>query len=168
MVLWETSSYPEALGRERDRVLARTDLQDQWGPLAWRWRAPRRARALYRLGDLAPAGVLGDEPTPAATPTAPQPTAGVRASSKGRGASGKSRRPGRATAAGPVELGELVSAGRAVAAELAGEGRALSRAVLVERLRARGVSVSNARAGALLAQLRSKNETDVMTTEGVA
>ena len=54
MVLWEIRSYPEALRRERDRLLALTELQDTYGPLAWRWRAPRRTRALYRLGELAP------------------------------------------------------------------------------------------------------------------
>lgn len=49
MVLWEIRSYPDALARERARVLARTALQDEYG---WRWRqrAPRRVRALYRLG----------------------------------------------------------------------------------------------------------------------
>ena len=52
MVLWEIRSYPAALGLERDRVLAMTALQDRYGVLAWRWRAPRRTRALYRLGDL--------------------------------------------------------------------------------------------------------------------
>jgi Protein of unknown function (DUF2637) len=56
MVLWETPSYVEALRRERERVLARTELQDTWGVVRWRWRAPRRSRALYRLGELAPAG----------------------------------------------------------------------------------------------------------------
>jgi hypothetical protein len=55
MVLWETRSYPAALRRERDRLLALTDLQDAYGRIGWRWRAPRRARALYRLGELAPA-----------------------------------------------------------------------------------------------------------------
>ena len=50
MVLWETTSYSDALHRERDRLLVRTELQDTWGPLRWRWRAPRRARALDRLG----------------------------------------------------------------------------------------------------------------------
>jgi hypothetical protein len=49
MVLWEIRSYPDALGRERDRVLARTALQDTYGR-RWRWTAPRRTRALYRLG----------------------------------------------------------------------------------------------------------------------
>lgn len=55
MVLWEERSYPTALGRERARLLARTDLQDTYGAVAWRWKAPRRVRALYRLGDLTPA-----------------------------------------------------------------------------------------------------------------
>ncbi|HEU5026208.1 MAG TPA: DUF2637 domain-containing protein [Spirillospora sp.] len=55
MVLWEIRSYADALGRERARVLALTDLQDTYGRWAWRRRAPRRVRALYRLGDLAPA-----------------------------------------------------------------------------------------------------------------
>jgi hypothetical protein len=55
MVLWEIRSYPDALRRERDRLLALTELQDAYGRLAWRWKAPRRVRALYRLGELAPA-----------------------------------------------------------------------------------------------------------------
>ena len=54
MVLWETRSYTEALTRERARLLARCELADTHGGLAWRWRAPRRDRVLYRLGDLAP------------------------------------------------------------------------------------------------------------------
>jgi hypothetical protein len=54
MVLWEIRSYPDALARERDRILARTRLQDTYGRIAWRWKAPRRERALYRLGELAP------------------------------------------------------------------------------------------------------------------
>ena len=53
MVLWEERSYPAALARERTRVLAKTDLQDRYGR-AWRLNAPRRERALYRLGELAP------------------------------------------------------------------------------------------------------------------
>ncbi|WP_412516478.1 DUF2637 domain-containing protein [Actinomadura madurae] len=59
MVLWEIRSYPDALSRERARVLALTDLQDTYGRWAWRRRAPRRVRALYRLGDLAPAPLPG-------------------------------------------------------------------------------------------------------------
>ncbi|TDB79669.1 DUF2637 domain-containing protein [Actinomadura sp. KC216] len=52
MVLWEIRSYPDALNRERARVLALTDLQDTYGRWAWRRNAPRRVRALYRLGEL--------------------------------------------------------------------------------------------------------------------
>src|SRR5205807_735284 len=58
MVLWEIRSYVAALVRERDRVLALTDLKDTYGPLAWRWKAPRRTKALYRLGELIPAALV--------------------------------------------------------------------------------------------------------------
>jgi hypothetical protein len=61
MVLWEIRSYPAALGRERDRLLALTDLQDTYGPFAWRWKAPRRTRALYRLGELTPTTATGED-----------------------------------------------------------------------------------------------------------
>jgi hypothetical protein len=57
MILWEIRSYPDALSRERARLLALTGLQDAYGSLAWRWKAPRRVRALYRLGELVPAPV---------------------------------------------------------------------------------------------------------------
>jgi hypothetical protein len=147
MVLWETRSYTEALRRERARVLARTELQDRWGRWTWRWRAPRRERALYRLGDLAPAAVLVSS---APAPATPDPTAA------------KPHRPSRRRSTPParVDDGELVAAARAVAGELAGRGEALTRSSLLAGLRTRGLSVSNARAGALLAGLRSK------TTEG--
>src|SRR5258707_709534 len=76
------NSYPDALTRERARLLALTDLQDPYGPLAWRWRAPRRTRALYRLGELAPAvttpaltSATGDDrsASPADTPAQARP-----------------------------------------------------------------------------------------------
>lgn len=62
MILWEITSYRTALARERNRVLARTELQDAYGPVSWRWAAPRRVRALYRLGELAPADTGQDAP----------------------------------------------------------------------------------------------------------
>lgn len=58
MILWEETSYPAALVRERERVLAKTDLQDAYGELTWLWRAPRRARVLYRLGEQVPSTLL--------------------------------------------------------------------------------------------------------------
>src|SRR5690606_41497471 len=60
MVLWEIRSYPDALARERARVLALTELQDTYGRWAWRRRAPRRVRALYRLGELHTAALTGE------------------------------------------------------------------------------------------------------------
>jgi len=148
MVLWETRSYSEALRRERDRLLACSDLQDRWGRWAWRWRAPRRARVLYRLGELAPAAVL---PTvPVADPAPASRHASTRTPRK-------RQRPTR-------DLGELGEAGRIVGAELAAEGVPLTRGALAERLRARGVPVSNARLSALLAELRTA-KTDLKGVE---
>ncbi len=83
MVLWEIRSYPDALARERDRLLAVTDLQDAYGRLAWRWRAPRRTRVLYRLGELTPArtGTAGEPlscPWPRPAPVLPPAPARTR------------------------------------------------------------------------------------------
>jgi hypothetical protein len=161
MVLWESPSYPVALRRERDRVLARTELQDRWGAVLWRWRAPRRDRALYRLGESAPAGVLAG-PTESAT----DPSA--EASRPARRGSG-SRRPANRGRRRAVDVGDLAATAREVAAELAAEGVGLTRAALVERLRARGLAVSNARAGELLAQLRNGLTDDArLIAEGAA
>jgi hypothetical protein len=55
MVLWETTSYTDALTRERERQLARAGLRETYGR-GWRRKAPRRERMLLKLGELAPAG----------------------------------------------------------------------------------------------------------------
>jgi Protein of unknown function (DUF2637) len=146
MVLWETRSYSEALRRERDRQLACTDLQDGWGRWAWRWRAPRRARVLYRLGELAPAAMLSS------VAAADQSTPTAEALSRPTKHRSNSRRKPKSS---EVDAGHLVAVGRAVADDLAQEGVSLTRAALSERLRARGVPVSNARMTALLAELRA-------------
>ncbi|MEQ4209895.1 DUF2637 domain-containing protein [Actinopolymorpha sp. B9G3] len=77
MVLWEVRSYPDALARERDRLLAKTRLQDTYGSVSWRWKAPRRARALYRLGELAPTA-QHEQVTAAEAPVRDEPTAARR------------------------------------------------------------------------------------------
>lgn len=80
MVLWEIRSYPDALARERARLLALTDLQDTYGRWAWRRNAPRRVRALYRLGELTDAATNGApsgarSPGPSGGPAKDGPTA---------------------------------------------------------------------------------------------
>ena len=90
MVLWEIRSYPDALRRERDRLLALTDLQDTYGRHAWRWRAPRRTRALYRLGELAPASTQ-PETCPWPRPAPALPAAPARRAPAPDGAPGRTR-----------------------------------------------------------------------------
>ncbi|WP_343242839.1 DUF2637 domain-containing protein [Streptomyces sp. SID12501] len=54
MTLWEVTSYSVALGRERERQLARAHLREQHGR-KWRSKTPRPERVLLKLGELAPA-----------------------------------------------------------------------------------------------------------------
>ncbi|MER5445497.1 DUF2637 domain-containing protein [Streptomyces sp. NPDC002764] len=65
MTLWEVTSYTDALACERERLLARADLHERYGVIAWRWRTPRRERVMLRMGELAPAS--------AEVPVAPEP-----------------------------------------------------------------------------------------------
>ncbi len=90
MVLWEIRSYPDALRRERDRLLALTELQDTYGRHAWRWRAPRRTRALYRLGELTPASAQ-PETCPWPRPAPVLPAAPARRAPQGAPAPGRTR-----------------------------------------------------------------------------
>ncbi|NVI91401.1 DUF2637 domain-containing protein [Actinomadura sp. BRA 177] len=115
MVLWEIRSYPDALARERARVLALTDLQDAYGRWAWRRRAPRRVRALYRLGDLAPAdGGPAAEVTavPSAGPVADRP--GVAEVDRPALESGPSTLPTGGPSAGPSGTGKRTGAPKKV------------------------------------------------------
>lgn len=56
-VLWETRSYEAALRRERDRAYAKADLQERYGRF-WRFKATRRERVQYKLGELVPTELL--------------------------------------------------------------------------------------------------------------
>ena len=117
MVLWEVRSYPDALGRERSRLLALTRLQDEYGRVGWRWKAPRRERALYRLGELTPA--LPEAMETSAVPATPP------AQSKRRTAT---RRPARQrTGRASTDTGTAV-------ARLRAEHPDLSAAAIAERL----------------------------------
>ncbi|MFD8218035.1 DUF2637 domain-containing protein [Streptomyces sp. NPDC059697] len=68
MTLWEVTSYTDALGRERERQLARAQLRQQHGR-RWRSKTPRPERVLLKLGELAPAG----EDIPPVPPKDPKP-----------------------------------------------------------------------------------------------
>ncbi|MER7172644.1 DUF2637 domain-containing protein [Streptomyces mesophilus] len=67
MTLWEITSYPEALRRERERQMARAELRERRG-FWWRLKTPRPERVLLKLGELAPAS----EPLPR-PPADPEP-----------------------------------------------------------------------------------------------
>ncbi|MEQ4726020.1 DUF2637 domain-containing protein [Nonomuraea sp. B19D2] len=156
MVLWEIRSYPNALKRERDRILARTDLQDQYGWL-WRFKATRRERALYRLGELAPEGVL--LPPPAERPALPPaqvPKPVTRTTRKG----GRRRRAPR------TDVDDLMQLGWQVAADHEAQGVQLTRDRLRDAIRQTGRSISTDRAGTLLARLRTEAPPERSSTAG--
>lgn len=164
MVLWETRSYPAALALERDRVLALTDLQDAYGRLAWRWKAPRRTKALYQLGELAPATEVpalrsdGDPSVGDRTDrTSPKPP---------RGRSARSPRKRSRTKRRTVpNVDDLMPAGRRIAAEAYERGEPLTRDRLAAALRQAGTTAGNERVGALLVRLKHE-PADAAETEG--
>ncbi|MFC9601987.1 DUF2637 domain-containing protein [Streptomyces niveus] len=86
MVLWETTDYREALDLEKNRLLVRAELRENYGR-AWRRKAPSRDLVLLRLGELSP------EPQPQPQPEPdPQPEAEAK-SRKGRKTGAGAYRP---------------------------------------------------------------------------
>ncbi|WP_411114611.1 DUF2637 domain-containing protein [Streptomyces sp. 029-5] len=57
MALWETTDYREALALEKQRLLVRAELRENYGR-AWRRRAPHRDLVLLKLGELTPEDYL--------------------------------------------------------------------------------------------------------------
>ncbi|MER7500668.1 hypothetical protein AB0L05_16810 [Nonomuraea pusilla] len=158
MVLWEVRSYPEALRHERERILAKTDLQDRYGRL-WQFKATRRERALYKLGELAPADAV---PVRLSTPAAPRRPALTAAPV--RKPSSRRRRAARQAVA-PPDVEDLMPLGRQIAADHEARGVTLTRDRLRDAIRQTGQSVSTDRAGALLARLRSEPGPTAETSE---
>ncbi|MFF4228990.1 DUF2637 domain-containing protein [Streptomyces sp. NPDC001820] len=97
MTLWEITSYADALGRERERQLARADLRERHGR-RWRTRTPRRERVLLKLGELTPAGgeLPNEEPAtePSATPESELPKPPRKRTTKAKPRAGKGQRTG--------------------------------------------------------------------------
>jgi uncharacterized protein DUF2637 len=95
MVLWEITSYPQALTRERERQLSRAQLRERYGR-AWRRAAPKRERTLLKLGELAPAGAVPPAtPDPAPAPGPPKPPSEPGTTPRRPRTTAKSTRPGR-------------------------------------------------------------------------
>lgn len=72
MVANEETNYRTALTQRAERRLARAELRDAHGALAWRWRQSWRDRELYRQGRLKPTSgpvAPGPGPVPAVVPT---------------------------------------------------------------------------------------------------
>ncbi|GAA2803399.1 DUF2637 domain-containing protein [Nonomuraea dietziae] len=157
MVLWEVRSYPEALGHERDRILARTDLQDRYGKL-WRFKATRRECALYRLGELAPADAPIRAEAVRLTPPAPPPSELPPAPRKRPTTSGKRTRLAKRPTAPDVD--DLMPLGWQIAAHLKANGLTLTRDRLLTAVRDTGQSISSDRASALLARLKTEAPID--------
>ncbi|WP_433474176.1 DUF2637 domain-containing protein [Spirillospora sp. CA-142024] len=183
MVLWEIRSYPDALNRERSRLLVRTDLQDTYGAVAWRWKAPRKVRALYRLGELAPAPTApslpsADRPALDAGPSAPgepdpsapaektvrrtggQTTRGRSAPKSGGRSRTGARTSKRTTKRTVPDVDDLMPLGWRIAADLEARDVPLKRDVLAAEIRKTGQTVSSERVGALLDRLKSEAPTD--------
>ncbi|MEV0387898.1 DUF2637 domain-containing protein [Nonomuraea sp. NPDC050643] len=153
MVLWEIRSYPDALGRERDRILAKTDLQDRYG-LMWQFKATRRERALYRLGELAPKDTITVEAIQI-TPPVPAPAALPPAPPRKRTSPASTKRT-RATKRPTPDVDDLMPLGWRIAADLKTKDLPLTRDRLLSAVRETGQSLSTERASALLTRLKTE------------
>ena len=145
MVLWQISSYSQALDREAARLLELAEMRDRYkrarskilARLFWRARVPRRALVLYRIGQVPSPSV--DRPSVRGpSPSVDRPSV--------RGPSPSVDRP---------SVADLIGPAREIAEDLRCNNVALTRDGLVTGLRATGATVSNRDATALLALLRS-------------
>ncbi len=182
MVLWEIRSYPLALTRERDRVLSRTDLQDRYGRL-WRFKATRREKAMYRLGELVPSdfvpftqepSVPEDEDLDFIRTTEDGTEDGAQDEKpSGEDGNGKGRRTKKRTKQDEApklkklpDATDLLPTGREIVKELADAGRKLTRDGLIEAMRERGIQVSTDRATDLMRKLKDEESAGHPSNKG--
>lgn len=181
MILWDMRSYPDAVRRERERLLTLADLQERYGALAWRWRTPRRTRVLYRLGDAVPVpspvrppSVPALEgrtvrrprtlpvrtgayrpPSPVRTVPEPVPSAVPVPSVPRTVRPSPSPEPRTAV---PVRDGtDLLPYGRKVYEALQADGTTITRDAFAAALRSAGTPVSSKRAGDLLRTIKAED-----------
>ncbi|MGH9209866.1 MAG: DUF2637 domain-containing protein [Acidimicrobiales bacterium] len=151
MRLWEIHDLTEGRRRDREQDLARAALKDRYGPLVWRWRAPRRERVLHRHGALAPTALsAGDDGSVASL------TRGASSSPVPARRRGSAPRRNGTKGTGPEISADLLALGLRIDAEVTAEGRELTRDELVRRVRAELGSCSNAKGGALLARIHAE------------
>lgn len=168
MVLWEIRSYPLALYRERDRVLARTDLQDRYGRL-WRFKATRREKAMYRLGELVPSDFVPFTQERTETEdealdlnrttedgTEDEKPTGEDGNGKGRRTKKRTKQDDAPKLKQLPDATDLLPTGREVAKEIAQAGRTLTRDGLIASMRDRGIQVSTDRATSLMRKLKEE------------
>jgi hypothetical protein len=94
MVLREETSFTAARDRDLAFELAKADMRDRYGPVSWRWKAPRRERLLLRRGEVAPvpAGQLPTVPVAALAPVSGPDGTGPEANGTSDGHRGPGRR----------------------------------------------------------------------------
>lgn len=154
MILQEERSYERANHRWWARKQAKWELQDTYGTILWRIRAPRRARGLYRWGHLSlettasPANDGCTEGGIAPRILARAPGRDVTPAAGNTRAGPAPQVPARRRAA-PAAFEDFEVA----AAELRAEGQPVNRTLVTRRLRDRGMSLANYRADQYLARL---------------
>lgn len=132
MVANEETDYRTALAQRAERRLARAELRDAHGVLAWRWRQSWRDRELYRQGRLKPAaGPVVPGPGPAPTPVPPAPVVPVHSNGDSD-----------------------VAAIRAIARQLHNNGE-LTRRSLVKQARAEGHRIGTAKASEIVSEVQA-------------
>jgi hypothetical protein len=148
MILWHVTSYRDGLALEYQRLLAVSQLQQDYGRWQWRWHAPLRDRLALRLTQL-------DVTTEIARGNAEGPHSGLLA-------------PGPSVASNPPPSKSAVLLIEATAAILANadrDGIDISQAALARQLRERGYRVGNDRLRWLITSARTTLATNAACTE---
>jgi hypothetical protein len=154
MILREETSLTTARQRDLAFELAKADMRDTYGPVSWRWKAPRRQRLLLRRGELTPVPSTAMALTPPLmVPALPETARRDQAETNG------TRRPrGTETARRAPELTEteFLALAERVADQMTTQGQTLTRRPFMAAMRDQGCPVGTAKAAALLEHLRQR------------
>lgn len=130
MVLWQVTSYRQALALEYQRLQAVAALQETYGQYLWRWKAPLSERLALRIASAGPrdSAAAGGMP-----PVEPQSSADER-----------------------DRL--LIQKAAEIMQDAERQGTRLSQTALAKRLRAQGHAIANDRLGWLVAAVGSRDD----------